>query len=102
MTGGDYYYIDYLGTYPEARNKGYASAFMKHAQKIATKDGKSIYLQSSTDENRRLYEKFGFVVVGEQRLGKGEADASGRVPENGGDTEGAVWWAMTWSPRDVE
>lgn len=102
MAEGDYYYIDYLGTHPEVRNKGYASAFMRYAQDVAKKAGKPIYLQSSTDENRRLYESFGFVVVGEQRLGKGEVDRTGRISGRDGDREGAVWWGMTWSLGNLQ
>lgn len=101
MAEGDYYYIDYIGTHPEARNKGYASTFMRYAQEVAQKEGKPIYLQSSTDENRRLYESFGFIVVGEQRLGKGEVDRSGRRVNNDEVKEGAVWWGMTWSPEKL-
>lgn len=102
MAEGDYYYIDYLGTQPEARNKGYASTFMKYAQDVAKKEGRPIYLQSSTNENRRLYESFGFVVVGEQRLGKGEVDSTGRIASSNEDKEGAVWWGMTWSPMNIQ
>lgn len=102
MAEGDYYYIDYLGTQTEARNKGYASAFMIYAQDVARQAGKPIYLQSSTNENRRLYESFGFMVVGEQRLGKGVVVRSGRVVSDiKDDKEGAVWWGMTWSPESA-
>lgn len=108
MNDGDYFYIDYLGTHPSARNQGHASTFMRYAQDVARKEGKPIYLQSSTAENRRLYESFGFVVVGERRLGVGEVGVDGRgfsgeVEGDGKETgkrEGAVWWAMTWSPED--
>ena len=99
MKNRDFYYIDYLGTRAEARGRGLGSAFMKYAQQVAREAGKPIYLQSSTETNRRLYEKHGFKVVKEHVLGEGVVGSDGRVSAE--EKKGVVWWALTWEPSEI-
>ena len=96
MKNRDFYYIDYLGTQLEARGQGFGSGFMRYAQQVAAEAGKPIYLQSSTETNRRLYEKHGFKLVKEQVLGKGLVGSNGT--DTSGEKKGVVWWALTWEP----
>lgn len=103
MEKGDYYYIYFLGTDMKARGQGLGSAFLKYAQQIATKAGKPIYLESSSERNKSLYLRHGFEVVKELVMGEGEVGRDGKVvTRDDQNKEGAVWWAMTWWPKDME
>jgi len=94
--GEDYYYIFCLGTRVEGRRKGLCSAIVRRYQERARADGASIYLEAATEYCWRLYEKLGFVTVGEFVIGKGRADADG-LPHPGGP--GFKLWGMVWRPE---
>jgi len=103
MEKGDYYYIYFVGTDINARGQGLGSMFLKHTQQIATKAGKPIYLESSSEESKKLYLRHGFEVVKELVMGEGEVGNDGRVVTSKDQKkEGVVWWAMTWWPKDLD
>lgn len=103
MEKGDYYYIYFVGTDINVRGQGLGSMFLKHTQQIATKAGKPIYLESSSEESKKLYLRHGFEVVKELVMGEGEVGKDGRVVTSDGQKkEGVVWWAMTWWPKDLD
>lgn len=56
----DSWYLVYLGTRPESRGKGYARKVIEYVSRIADKEGKVCYLESSNEVNRKIYGKLGF------------------------------------------
>jgi GNAT superfamily N-acetyltransferase len=78
----EHYYLAVLGTDPDHQNRGMGSALLSTMLSRADAEGVPGYLEASSDSNRRLYERHGFVAVEE-------------VPIPGG---GPPFWRM-W--RDV-
>ena len=102
MEKGDYYYIYWLGTAPESRGQGLGSAFLKYVQEVATKAGKPIYLESSSERNKALYMRHGFEVAKELVMGEGVVGRDGKVVIDANQAkDGVIWWAMTWWPKDL-
>ena len=66
-----HWYLAFIGTRPEARGKGLASALIAEITETCDKDKTPAYLESSNPENVALYEKHGFEVIGEITLKKG-------------------------------
>ena len=66
-----HWYLAFIGTRPEVRGKGLASALIKATTKICDKEKIPAYLESSNPENVALYEKHGFKVTGEVTLKNG-------------------------------
>ncbi|KAJ7576988.1 hypothetical protein C8J56DRAFT_1171260 [Mycena floridula] len=66
--GGDIYvnswYIDILGTLPEYRSRGNASALVKAIQAKAAEGKEPVTLTTHTELNVKLYKKMGFTVSG--------------------------------------
>ncbi|KAK5449908.1 hypothetical protein LTS15_008481 [Exophiala xenobiotica] len=56
------WYLNYVGTKPEARGKGYARKVIQHVTKLADGQGLPCYLESSHDINMVIYGKLGFDV----------------------------------------
>lgn len=56
----DSWYLVYIGTKPSGRGKGYARKAIEYVTKMADKDGKACYLESSNEINRKIYGKMGF------------------------------------------
>ncbi|KAL1901163.1 hypothetical protein Cpir12675_000652 [Ceratocystis pirilliformis] len=56
----DCYYLIYLGTKPSGRRKGYASRLLRDMIQQADREGKPMYLESSSPSNTQYYRKFGF------------------------------------------
>jgi GNAT superfamily N-acetyltransferase len=56
----DSWYLVYLGTRPAARRMGYARALIEHVTRVADRDAKPCYLESSKAMNVDIYCKFGF------------------------------------------
>ena len=66
-----HWYLAFIGTRPEARGKGLASALIAEITETCDKDKIPAYLESSNPENVALYEKHGFEVIGEITLKNG-------------------------------
>ena len=66
-----HWYLSFIGTRPEARGKGLASALITEITETCDKDKIPAYLESSNPENVALYEKHGFEVTGEVTLKNG-------------------------------
>jgi len=59
---GPYIYLSVLGVSQDSQGKGYGGKFLRAVIERAENEGKSLYLETETEENVRLYEKFGFRV----------------------------------------
>ncbi len=59
---------------PAQTGKGYGSELMEHVLRVCDEDQRTVYLESSSPANMRLYERFGFRVTGEI-----QAESSPRV-----------------------
>ena len=57
----DSWYLVYLGTKSSARGKGYARKVIEHVSRIANRNGKAMYLESSHRANEGFYGRMGFV-----------------------------------------
>jgi ribosomal protein S18 acetylase RimI-like enzyme len=64
-----HWYLPMIGVEPQHQGKGYGSQLLSHALAIADRDGLPAYLESTTPDSRRLYERHGFEVVGEIQFG---------------------------------
>ncbi|EXJ56116.1 hypothetical protein A1O7_09047 [Cladophialophora yegresii CBS 114405] len=54
------WYLNYIGTKPEARGRGYARKLIEYVTKMADAEGLPCYLESSHDINIIIYGKLGF------------------------------------------
>ncbi|KAF3044504.1 hypothetical protein E8E11_006030 [Didymella keratinophila] len=54
------WYLVYLGTRPAGRGKGHARKLITHVTKMADREGRACYLESSNAANPAIYRKFGF------------------------------------------
>nr|POE71871.1 putative n-acetyltransferase [Quercus suber] len=59
----DSWYLVYIGTRPLSRGNGYARKVIEHVTRIADRDAKCCYLESSHAVNRQIYAKMGFAMV---------------------------------------
>jgi len=69
------WYLVYLGTKIESREKGYARKVVEYVTSMADREGRACYLESSNEINPVIYRKLGFVGV--RRVGL--CRAKGRV-----------------------
>jgi len=63
-----HWYLLAIGVMPEEQGKGIGSCLMNEAIDIASKDNRSIYLETETEKNVLMYRKYGFEVVRETVL----------------------------------
>ena len=59
-----HYYLPFIGTRPDAQGQGLGSAILRPALVRADADKMPAYLEATTERNRALYERHGFVVIG--------------------------------------
>ena len=64
-----HYYLPFLGVEPENQGRGMGSALMHPVLSRCDADRTAAYLESSTPRNRALYERHGFEVMSEFKLG---------------------------------
>lgn len=65
-----HWYLMSIGVIPEEQGKGKGTNLLYEAIRIAGQDNKPIYLETETDKNVRLYQKFGFNIVKDTTLSK--------------------------------
>ena len=63
-----HWYLAFVGTRPPARGRGLASALISAITRRCDEDGVGAYLESSEPANVPLYERHGFVVIGEAAI----------------------------------
>ena len=61
----DHWYLAFLGVDPNMQGRGIGSAMLKHALAIVDAAPRIAYLETASEPNVRLYERFGFEVTGE-------------------------------------
>lgn len=54
------WYLVYLGTKPAGRGKGHARKLIEHVTRMADREDRACYLESSNACNPPIYRKFGF------------------------------------------
>jgi ribosomal protein S18 acetylase RimI-like enzyme len=59
-----FHYLWLIGTKPEDQGKGYASALINEGLLKAEREGKRVYLETSTAPNLNFYNKKNFVKYG--------------------------------------
>lgn len=58
-------YLFWLGTMPEWRSRGIGSLLLREVLDRCDRQGRPAYLEASSADNRRLYLRHGFEVIGE-------------------------------------
>jgi ribosomal protein S18 acetylase RimI-like enzyme len=66
-----HWYLSLLGTDPEARGQGLASAVLEPVLEHCDAEGIGVYLESSKERNISFYARYGFHVTGELHLPRG-------------------------------
>jgi ribosomal protein S18 acetylase RimI-like enzyme len=66
-----HWYLPLVGVEPNAQGSGIGGALMRHALERCDQDAALAYLESSNPRNISLYERHGFEVMGEVRIGAG-------------------------------
>jgi GNAT superfamily N-acetyltransferase len=61
-------YVAYVGVAPAGQGRGIGSALLRRVLDRCDADGLPAYLEASSPRNRALYERHGFVTLGELRL----------------------------------
>ncbi|KAL6710270.1 hypothetical protein ACN47E_009216 [Coniothyrium glycines] len=56
----DTWYLVYIGSRPSGRGKGHARKLIEHVTKVADREGRACYLESSNVANPPIYRRFGF------------------------------------------
>jgi ribosomal protein S18 acetylase RimI-like enzyme len=68
-TAGPHWYLPLIGVDPAHEGKGYGSALLKHVLVNCDRNGQVAYLESTSPESVRLYERHGFEVLAEIQVG---------------------------------
>jgi ribosomal protein S18 acetylase RimI-like enzyme len=65
-------YLGVLGVHPRAQGLGYGRALLEAVQERSARHPRStgVYLETTRPDNVALYERFGYRVVGHERLGE--------------------------------
>jgi ribosomal protein S18 acetylase RimI-like enzyme len=63
----EHHYLWFLGVAPGAQGRGIGSQLLRHVLTTADRTGTPAYLEATSPENVRLYERHGFEVVRELR-----------------------------------
>ena len=66
-----HWYLPLVGVEPNAQGSGIGGALMRHAVARCDQEGALAYLESSNPRNISLYERHGFVVMGQIQVGAG-------------------------------
>lgn len=65
------WYLNLLGVAPEHQGHGVGSAMLRAAIERSERDGVPAYLEATSEQNKRLYERHGFVATAELELPDG-------------------------------
>ena len=65
-----HYYLAFVGVDPDWQGRGLGSSVMSPIIERCDADGMAAFLEASTSRNRALYERHGFVVTEEFKLGR--------------------------------
>lgn len=62
--GESYWYLPFIGVEPAHQRKGYGGALMAHALEVCDREEQPAFLEATSPDNVRLYQRHGFEVVG--------------------------------------
>jgi GNAT superfamily N-acetyltransferase len=62
---GSYYFLQFMGVEPASQGRGIGSALVAHVLARCDREGSRAYLDATSPDNKRLYERHGFQAVGE-------------------------------------
>ena len=62
---GSYYFLQFMGVEPERRGRGIGSALLRVMLERCDRESQWAYLDATSERNKRLYERHGFVAEGE-------------------------------------
>src|ERR1700722_4872533 len=65
-----HYYLAFLGVAPQWQGRGLGAALLAPVLRRCDEDGVPAFLEASTPRNRALYERNGFELIGEFKLGR--------------------------------
>lgn len=68
---GPHFRLEFFGVDPSRQGSGIGSALIEHGHRIAHQRGLPCYLETFTRPNVRYYERRGYRIVGEYRVGDG-------------------------------
>jgi GNAT superfamily N-acetyltransferase len=60
-----HWYLPLIAVDPMLQGRGYGSALLKHALEVSDREGLPAYLEATSADSRRLYERHGFEATGE-------------------------------------
>jgi ribosomal protein S18 acetylase RimI-like enzyme len=63
MAGCDYLYLQVLGVSTELQGKGFGKILLGAAIEKSERKGLHLYLETETEENTKMYEHFGFILL---------------------------------------
>jgi ribosomal protein S18 acetylase RimI-like enzyme len=64
-----HWYLPLIGVDPRHQGRGHGSKLLEHAANRCDRQGLPAYLEASSHQNRRLYERYGFEAIGEIQAG---------------------------------
>jgi GNAT superfamily N-acetyltransferase len=64
-----HYYVRDVGVHPDMQGKGLGSALLRPTLDRCDREGLPAYLEASSERNAALYERLGFQLTGELRVG---------------------------------
>jgi ribosomal protein S18 acetylase RimI-like enzyme len=62
---GSYYFLQFVGVEPDRQGHGIGSALLAHMLERCDREGARAYLDATSPDNKRLYERHGFRAGGE-------------------------------------
>jgi hypothetical protein len=91
LRNSPYWYLFVIGRESSYKGSSVLPRLILPVIQKAKEQGIPLWLEATTEHSRILYEKLGFKVVEELKVGKGQCDKTGNLVEGG---EGVSMWAM--------
>ena len=76
---GPHYYVAVMATLPEKQGQGHCGKLMRAISRAADQDQLPCYLESTSERNCKIYQRFGYKVVGHYTVSV-EDDEPGSLP----------------------
>lgn len=92
------YYVFFVGTRADCRGRGLGAGLLGEVIEKAGREGRSVWLEATTEDSRRLFRRMGFVDVEEVVMGRGKVGPGGYDLVGG---PGVRLWCMVWRKGDV-
>ena len=87
------YYLFFIGTRADRQGQGLGGALLEEVCERAGREGRSVWVESTSRGSWRLFRRMGFVDVEEVVLGKGKVGEAGYGQVGG---PGVTLWTMVW------